>query len=522
MSAPPALAARAMPIADARATIGFFCMVLGLFMAILDIQIVASSLAEIQAGLSASPDEASWIQSAYLIAEVVMIPLSGFLSRALSTRVLFVISSGGFTLMSLACALSWDLNSMILFRALQGFIGGGMIPTVFASSFLMFSPARRANISVVIGLVVTMAPTLGPILGGFLTAALSWHWLFLINIIPGLFITIAVYRFVDIDRPEPGLWRRFDGWGLLFMALFLCNLEYFLEDGPRYGWFSDRGITIAAMLALIGGSLFFWRVLTHSQPIVNIRAFGNRNFALGCLLSFVLGSGLYGAVYLIPVFLARVLGYNSLQIGTTVLVTGAFQFLGAPLSGFLVKKIDLRLMMACGLALFGTSLYLTATLTAQTGFAQLFIPQALRGLSLMMCFMPINMLALGTLSPGELKNASGLYNLTRNLGGAIGLALIGTAVSERLSLHWGRLAEQITNARPAVQQSLDPLQTLYDGKTPSDSTLLAWRHLASLVQREAAIMTYSDCFLLMAAAFIVTLLLVPLIRKPQHAPNGGH
>src|SRR4051794_33283488 len=224
-SASPAPVAQPAPL-DRRRMFAFICMVFGMFMAILDIQIVSASLAEIQAGLSASSDEISWVQTSYLIAEVIMIPLSGTLSRVLSTRWMFVIASAGFTLMSLMCATSSSINEMIVWRALQGFIGGGMIPTVFASAFTIFPPEKRPIVSQIIGLVATLAPTIGPTVGGYLTDVFSWHWLFLVNIVPGVFVTVSTYLLVDFDEPDLSLLKTFDWWGLAFMAGVFWGLAY--------------------------------------------------------------------------------------------------------------------------------------------------------------------------------------------------------------------------------------------------------------------------------------------------------
>src|SRR5262249_38392033 len=219
---------------------GFMAMVLGMFMAILDIQIVSASISDIQTGLAASHDEASWVQTSYLIAEIVMIPLSGWLSRLLSTRILFVISALGFTVFSALCAYADNLGSMIVFRAAQGFIGGAMIPTVFATTFLLFSDQKRTQMSVLIGLTATMAPTIGPTLGGWLTEQFSWHWLFLINVPVGLLVSAVVWRCPDVDRPNWSLRHNFDMIGLALMALFLGTLEYVLEEGNRWDWFQDE------------------------------------------------------------------------------------------------------------------------------------------------------------------------------------------------------------------------------------------------------------------------------------------
>ncbi|MFL5256842.1 MAG: DHA2 family efflux MFS transporter permease subunit [Rhodopila sp.] len=313
-----------------RELVGFMAMVVGMFMAILDIQIVSASISEIQAGLAASPDEASWVQTSYLIAEIVMIPLSGFLSRLLSTRVLYTLSATGFTLFSLLCAFATTLSAMITFRALQGFIGGAMIPTVFATSFLLFSGPQRVRMSVLIGLTATMAPTIGPTLGGWLTERMSWHWLFLINVPVGATIALVVWACMDIDRPDRSLMRGFDWISLAALAGFLGGVEYVMEEGPRWQWFEDDTVRNGAILSALCALLFFYRTLTRTHPLVELRAFGNRNFAVGSLSSFAIGVGLYSSVYLIPLFLGRVRGFNSLQIGETMFITGAWRCSPSP------------------------------------------------------------------------------------------------------------------------------------------------------------------------------------------------
>ncbi|HMG49322.1 MAG TPA: DHA2 family efflux MFS transporter permease subunit [Inquilinus sp.] len=520
----PAPAAPKRAGASTRETIGFFTMVVGMFMAILDIQIVSSSISEIQAGLSASPDEISWVQTAYLIAEVVMIPLSGFLSRLLSTRILYAISAASFTLASLACAVAWNIESMILFRAVQGFLGGAMIPTVFAASFILFPPERRAGISVLIGLVATMAPTIGPTLGGYLTQAFSWHWLFLINVIPGVLVTTGVWFLVKFDKPNLELLKGFDFAGLALMALFLGSLEYVFEEGPRWDWFEDRSIFTFAVIGTLAGIGFFARVLSARNPIVDLRAFADRNFAVGCLFSLIIGVGLYGAVYIVPLFLARVRGLNSLQIGEIMFVTGLFQFASAPIAGMLSKKLDLRVMLGIGLVAFGTGVYLMTWITADWSFWELFWPQAIRGMSLMLLFLPINTLALGTLPPDKIKNASGLYNLMRNLGGAFGLAGINTVMIDRAAFHTSRIADHVTMTNPQVQAMVDNLSQKFTAAGVGNPDLAAVKTLDNMVLQQAQVLTFADCLLLMASLFYAGLLLMPLLRMPKQAkpPAEAH
>lgn len=498
-------------------------MVVGMFMAILDIQIVSASIAEIQAGLSASSDEVSRVQTSYLIAEIVMIPLSGWLSRLLSTRVLFTISAVGFTIFSFACALATNLQVMVIFRACQGFIGGAMIPTVFATSFLLFPGARRAQISILIGLTATLAPTIGPTLGGWLTEQLSWHWLFLINVPVGALVAFNVWNFLDIDKANPALRRSFDAIGLALMAAFLGCLEYVLEEGNRQDWFSDALVRNLAVVAAVAGILFFWRMLTRPDPLVDLKAFSNANFAFGCLFSFILGIGLYGSVYVIPLFLGRVRGYDSLQIGETMFVTGLTMFIAAPISGKLSRRMDMRLMLAGGLAAFGISVAWLGHLSSQSAFGNLLPPQALRGAALMFIMLPVNQLALGTLPPSQLKNAAGLYNLMRNLGGAIGLAMINTVATARGAIHTLHLQEQVTWARSAATNTLSNMTMALQPAMGSEAHLAALKRMAMLVRRESLTLTYNDVFLLMSLSFLLAIPFTLLLKKPKPAaPAEAH
>jgi len=518
--------AGATPVAadriDPRRLIAFVCMVLGMFMALLDIQIVSSSLQEIQAGLAASADEITWVQTSYLIAEVVMIPLSGFLGRAFSTRWLFAASAAGFTLMSFACGLSTSIEEMILFRALQGFIGGAMIPSVFAASYTIFPQSKRHIFGPLVGLIATLAPTVGPTVGGYLTELMSWHWLFFINIVPGILVTLAAINLIDFDQPHLKLLKRFDWPGLGLMALFLCSLEFVLEEGPGNDWFSDKWILIFAILTVLGAFGFFYRAVTRDEPIVDLSAFADRNFATGCLLSFIMGVGLYGLTYLYPLFLGHVRHYNSLMIGETVFVSGAAMFLGAPIAGRISAKIDGRIMVAIGFIGLAASSWLMTRMTGDWDFAELFLPQVLRGFSLMFCIIPINNLALGTLPPERIKNASGLYNLTRNLGGAVGLAAINTVLNDRLDLHLVRLHEAVSRNNHAALDWLDKMAHRF-ADYGSDANTIALKKLAGLVRAQAYIMSMADVFVVLAVLFALTLLVIPFIQKATHAaPADAH
>jgi DHA2 family multidrug resistance protein len=403
---------------------------------------------------------------------------------------------------------------MVIFRAAQGFIGGAMIPTVFATSFLLFSGNKRVQMSVLIGLTATLAPTIGPTLGGWLTDRFSWHWLFLINVPVGLVVAGAVWTCLDIDKPNWSLRRGFDAIGLALMAMFLGTLEYVLEEGNRWDWFQDETIAWCGVISAVTGALFFWRMLTRRDPLVELRAFANANFAFGSLFSFVLGIGLYGSVYLLPLFLGQVRGYDSLQIGETMFVTGAAMFLSAPIAGQLAQRMDLRVMLAMGLVMFGGGLWWISHLTVDSAFWELFWPQALRGGAMMFIMLPVNQIALGRLPAASLKNASGLYNLMRNLGGAVGLAMINTIATSRLAVHTLHLQEQVTWSRPPTPRFIDGLTQMMSAAKAGDAHLAALRKIAMMVQQQALTLSYNDVLLLMAACFFLALPLTLLLAKP--------
>jgi MFS transporter, DHA2 family, multidrug resistance protein len=511
--------ARALP--PVRQRIGFVAALLGLFMALLDIQIVASSLNEIQAGVSATPDEVSWIQSAYLIAEVVMIPLSGILTRMLSTRGTFVLSCLGFTVASLGCALAQTLPQLVALRAIQGFIGGAMIPVAYAISFGIFPKRVMGIVQAIMGLIATLAPSIGPTLGGYITEHLNWHWLFFVNIVPGLIAAAGVWFCMNIDQPDLSLFRRIDLQGLALLAVFLGALEYVLEQGPRDDWFDSRLILNLALLSAVSAALFFIRTLRTEHPIVDLRAFRNRNFAVGATLGFLVGVALYGLVYLMPLYFGSVRHFNSLQIGEVMFVTGAAMFLTAPVAGRASDKVDPRILLAVGLSFVGFGSLLNAHLTSLSGFDEFLWPQIIRGAGLVLCILPITRLALGTLPPGELSNASGLFNVLRNLGGAFGLATIDTALDQRFDYHWTQIIPSLDGARTVVSTQLAHMQSMVAGAV-SDPTAASIKMLAGRVALQAQTQAFNDVFLWLGIAYLAGVPLLLLMRKPSAGPVAAH
>ncbi len=498
-------------------------MVLGMFLAVLDIQIVASSLEQIQAALSATQDEITWVQTAYLIAEVAIIPLSGWLGRALSMRYLFALSCGGFTVMSLLCALAWNLPSMVTFRAFQGFFGGAMIPSVFAVTYTLFPRHLQPTMTVVVAMVVTVAPTAGPVLGGYLTETASWNTMFLINLVPGTLVTIATALFLRLDEPDWALLKRIDFRGIVYIVVFLGSTEFVLEEGVREEWFDSREIVFFTLIAVTSGIAMFYRELTIEHPIVDLWAFRNRNFAIGCLFSFILGIGLYSIIFLMPTYLATVKGLNSLQIGQYIMVTGLFQFASAFIAGRVARKLGPRLTLGLGLFGFGLGTLMNGNLTHEAGYWEFFWPQALRGFCLMFCFLPINYLTFGTLPPEEVKNASGLYNLMRNLGGAIGLAVSNTLMIRLNKEHYAILREAVRPGSATTQAWLGGLQNRFSTASLQDGDLAALKQIYGMARREAEVLTINSMFQLLALVFFLALLLLPLVRiaPPASGKTGG-
>lgn len=503
----------------------FGAMCVGFFIALLDIQIVSSSLKEIGGGLSAGPDETAWVQTSYLIAEIIVIPLSGWLSRVLSTRWLFAYSAIGFTAASILCGMAWDIQSMIAFRALQGFLGGSMIPTVFTTAFHFFQGNQRVIAAAVVGGLSSLAPTLGPTVGGWITENYSWHWLFFVNLVPGIFVAIAVPVLVRIDKPDFSLLKRADYLGMVLMAVFLGTLEYTLEEGARWSWFSDETIVWTAWISGISGLAFIVRSLTYSDPVVDLRTLKNRGFLIGCLLSFTIGIGIFATIYLTPVFLARVRGFNAEQIGLTVLATGIAQVLSIPVYSFFARRIDLRWLLLAGVLMFAASMWNFVPITHDWGWRELLLPQGLRGFAQQFAVAPTVTLTLGGLAPQRLKLASGLFNLMRNLGGAIGIALCGTLLNDRTNLHFARLAEHLN---PGALNEYAQQATGRFGGALGDAVAgqgLALRQLWSLVQREALTMSFADTFVLICAGFVIAAVLVPLLPRPAAAapaPADAH
>jgi MFS transporter, DHA2 family, multidrug resistance protein len=498
-------------------SIGFGMMCVGMFMAILDVQVVATSLPTIQSALAIPPDRMSWVQTAYLIAEVIAIPLTGFLTRALTMRWLFVLAISIFTLASLGCAASESFAALIAWRILQGFSGGTLIPAVFSAVFLLFPISRQGLATTFAGVLAVLAPTVGPVVGGWITQTYSWHWLFLINIIPGIISAILAGILLPRAAVRLSDARRLDILSLALLAMALAALEIALKEAPTRGWSSSFVLGLLA-LSVASGAAFVRRTLSAAQPIVDLSTFADRSFTIGCVLSFVLGIGLFGSIYLMPVFLAFVREHDAFEIGKIMLATGLSQLLVAPIAVALEQRVDARLLTAFGFGLFALGFALSGSQTPETDFDAMFWPQIIRGAAIMFCLLPPTRLALGHLDASRVPDASGLFNLMRNLGGAIGLAMIDTVIYCRSPVLGAAIMDKLQAGDIETARFIGIPLALFAARPtgPLDAETSAM--LQPFVEKAAMVRAINEAWMMIAVLTVAALLCVPFAKKPSLAP----
>jgi MFS transporter, DHA2 family, multidrug resistance protein len=499
-------------------------VLLGAFMAILDIQITNSSLKDIQGALSATLDEGSWISTAYLVAEIVVIPLSGWLSRVFSVRRYLLVNASLFLVFSVMCAFAWDLPSMIVFRACQGFTGGVLIPMAFTILLTRLPRSKQPIGLALFGVTATFAPSIGPTIGGWLTENFGWEYIFYLNIVPGLLLIASVYFTMDPEPMQLGLLKKGDWWGILAMAIGLGSLQVVLEEGSRKDWFGEPLIVKLAIVAVVFIAAFLYIELTRNEPFINLRLLMQRNFGAGSLINVVLGFGLYGSVYILPLYLAQVQGYNAMQIGEVIMWAGLPQLVISPMVPKLMQRFDPRFILFIGTSLFGASCIMNSTMSNLTGYDQLLWSQIVRALGQPLVMIPLSSLATAEIPPGkDSASASGLFNMMRNIGGSVGIALLATILTQREHFHSNRLGEAISLYSPATQQRLDQLTQLFVSKGADFMTAQkqALSALSNTVRTEAYVMAFNDCFFVVGVALILSGFLVFFMRKPKTGTGAG-
>lgn len=495
-----------IPPPGRRDWIAILSAILGAFMAILDIQIINSSLKDIQGALSATIEEGSWISTSYLVAEIIIIPLAAWLTVVMSPRRFAVVISSVFVIASLLCSMAWSLESMIVFRVLQGLAGGALIPFAFTLVLTKLPPATRPKGMAMFAITATFAPSIGPTIGGWLTETFGWEYIFYINVFPGLLMIAGLLYGLEKTPPQWHMLKKGDYAGIVTMAIGLGTLQVFLEEGHREDWLESDFMVTLAVIAFISLTMFVILQLSRDNHLVNLRLFKERNFLLGSLANIGLGVGLYGTVFVLPVYLAQIQHYNALQIGQVIMWMGIPQLAIIPLVPVLMRFIDARFICATGFALFAFASFYSGTLNLDFAGEQFIGIQIFRALGQPMVLVPLSILATAMIPPSQAGSASSLYNILRNLGGAIGIAALATILDARAKFYFDYLREHVSPANPALQ---DRLETMTSQLGSAESALMA---LNQQVHQQAQIMAYNDAFHLIGIMLAFSMLCILMVR----------
>jgi DHA2 family multidrug resistance protein len=523
-TSPPPAAAPASSNVSARTWIAVMGATLGAFMAVLNIQIVNASLADIQGAIGAGIDDGGWISTSYLIAEIVVIPLSGWLAQVFSVRLYLLTNAVLFLVLSAACALAQDLPQMIALRAVQGFTGGVLIPMAFTLIITLLPKAKQPVGLALFALSATFAPAIGPTIGGYLTENWGWQYIFYVNLAPGALMVGMLYFSLEAKPMKLSLLREGDWPGIITMAIGLAALQTVLEEGNKDDWFGSPFIVRLSIIAAVSLTVFLWIELTAKKPLLNLRLLARRNFGFGILANFLLGVALYGSVYILPVYLSRIQGYNSEQIGMVLAWTGLPQLVLIPLVPRLMRRFDPRLVIGVGFALFAASNFMNIYMTADYATDQLFWPDVVRAIGQALVMAPLSAVATAGIEPENAGSASGLFNMMRNLGGAVGIAVLQTFVTKREQFHSNVLMQSVSTFEQATRSRMEQLTQYFmnHGVIDHDDAMhRAYVAIGHIVQKQAFIQAFSDTFYLLGAALIVALIATLLLNKPDHASAGG-
>lgn len=502
-------------VVEPRLWVGIGAAILGVFMAVLDTQITNASLPEILGSISASAEEGSWMSTTYLAAEVIAIPLTGPFIKIFGPRSFVLWNTILFLIFSTLCGVSWNLESMIIFRTLQGFFGGALIPTAMTLIVITLPLSKKPLALAWLMLASTLAPTLGPTVGGIITEFYSWPWIFYINWIPGILMLAGVAIGLDDQKKNIKLLLDMDWLGILGMVVGLGALIVFLEEGNRKDWLESDFIQLVGLISFLGIFVWISSQLLNSNPFINIRLLCNRNFLISSSVGAIAGLALYGSTFVLPMFLANISGYNSLQIGETIMWMGLPQIFVTPIAAVLAKKIDNRLICSIGLLFFSASCFMNAYLTADTGYDQLIFSQVLRAVGQPLILIALSNMAIHKIEAQNLSSASSLYNMTRVLGGAIGTAILSTVISRRESMHSEHLSNLVSVFSEETMDRLTHISKMYLGVN-GDADLSAQQALATLdmlATREAFVMAYSDSFFILGSMLLLAFICIWIADK---------
>ncbi len=490
----------------------------GTFMEVLDTTVVNVSLPHIAGSLSASVDEAAWALTSYLVANAIVLPMTGWIANYFGRKRTLLAAVIGFTTASFFCGLAPTLGILIVFRIIQGATGGALQPLSQAVMLEAFPPQDRGKAMAFWGLGIVVAPMLGPVLGGWLTDNYSWRWVFYINLPVGL-ASIIMTRLFIFDPPYiRRSSSRIDYWGIGMLAVGVGALQVALDKGQEDDWFASNLITTMAVLAVVGVGLFLFHELRTRDPVVHLRVFKDRTYAAGVFLMTMLGFVLYGSMLLLPIFLQTLLGYPALDAGIAMAPRGLGSFLMMPLVGTVLSKFDPRKVLGAGLVIASWTLYELSKLNLNAGYWDIFWPQFIQGASLAMLFVPLTTATMDPIRKEEMGNATSMFNLMRNIGGSMGIASATTYLFRSQQFHTHLLGANVTALNPQAQMVLKGLQSqmLAGGSDPARATQQAYGAVWGMVQRQAAMEAFVDTFRAMAIVFLLVLPLLFLMKRPKH------
>ena len=516
--------AQPQPLSGTKMWVAVIGATLGAFMAVLNIQIVNASLADIQGAIGAGIDDGGWISTAYLIAEIVVIPLTGWLSRVFSLRTYLLANAVLFLVFSMACAFAQNLGQMIVLRAIQGFTGGVLIPMAF-TIIITFLPKAKQPIGLALfALSATFAPAIGPTIGGYLTENFGWQYIFYVNLVPGALMIGLLWASLQRAPMQLELIRQGDWAGIVTMSLGLACLQTVLEEGNKEDWFGSAFILRLSVVAAVSLILFVWIELKVKHPLLNLHLLARRNFGFGIVANFLLGIALYGSVFILPVYLSRLQGYNSEQIGFVLAWTGLPQLVLIPLVPRLMRRFDPRLVIGVGFVLFAASNFMNVHITADTAADQLLLPNIVRAFGQALVFAPLSAVATAGIEAANAGSASALFNMVRNLGGAIGIAGLQTFLSKREQFHSNILTTSVSGFAEATRTRIDQLTSYFLAHGTSDPAVATHKAIvavAARVRQQANVMAFGDTFALLGTALVLALVATLLLRKPAPGQAVG-
>jgi MFS transporter, DHA2 family, multidrug resistance protein len=501
-----------------------FAVVLASVLELVDTSIVNVAIPHMMGNLGATLDEIAWVSTGYIVANVIVLPMTSWFSDRFGRRNYYTGSIALFTFASVMCGSSHSLEALVAWRIVQGIGGGALISTAQAILFDVFPREERAMASAIFGVGVMVGPTIGPTLGGWITDNFSWPWIFYINLPLGILAAALSWRYVP--EPSHGLKRSggVDWAGLGLLILGIGSLQIFLERGEARGWFDAREIQIEAVLAVIGVIGFIWRELTAEHPIVDLRVFKNRQLAVGVVFGLGLGFALYASVFAIPVFLQGTLGYGAWQTGRVMLPGALAAAATMAVMGRLGGKVDVRVSVTGGVLIFLISMIMHSHLTTQSGVGDLFWPMILRGIGTGMVFPPLTAAAVAALPAKDMGQGSGLYNLARQLGGSFGIAIAASIITRFTEQGREALRAHVNFAEPATQARLAGLVQRFQamGGTLAEAQQKAFAVLDRLIRQQASVLAYDRVFLIMGIAFTCMLPLLFLLKKSRVAGGAAH